>query len=211
MSAHVPSRVWRPRRRLVVAVLLVAVLATWAAAADKGPSARTVIGKQLKQVQVALKKAKWTEVVDGLERALSTARQQAPLVVRKASVTTTRPAGVGMYEPPAGGVVAGREVMLYVELAGVAHRPLPDGTFERWLEVSAAFSYQDPDEGPIALGEKALGTHRITPRTAADVISFGLDVGLSEKAPAGRYDLVLKVVDRVGARETTAPVFFVLK
>ena len=192
-------------------MLAFALLAATALADKRSSSVRATLSKELKQAQRALKKGQWADLTARLERALSTARQQAPLTVRKASVTTTRPAGVGMFSPPPGGVVPGREVMLYVELAGVAHRALPDETFERWLEVSATFTYQDPDEGPIALGEKALGTHRITPRTVADVISFGLDVSLSEKAPAGRYDLVLKVVDRVGAREATAPVFFVLK
>lgn len=201
----------RPRLlRWCVVVALAAVTAT-AVVAKKAPSPKAAVGKQLKQVRRALNKGDWASVASGLEAALGQARQQAPLTVRKASVTITRPAGVGMFEPPKGNVVPGRDVMLYVELSGVAHRPLPDGTFERWLDVSASFSYQDPDEGSIALGDKTLGTHRITPRTVADVISFGLDVGLSEKAPAGRYDLVLKVTDRVGAREATAPVFFVLK
>jgi hypothetical protein len=208
------SRVWRARGRLTWAIVLLvtaAGLAATAVVADKGPSARAALGKQLNKVTRSLNKGDWAAVAQGLEQALAAARKQAPLTVRKASVTTTRPAGVGMFAPPAGGVVEGREVMLYVELAGVEHRALPDGTFERWLDVSAAFSYRDPDEGPIALGDKALGTHRVTPRTAADVVSFGIDVGLSEKAPAGRYDLTLKIVDRVGARESTAPVFFVLK
>lgn len=203
----------RPLRGRVVAVVVAGfasalVLSLFADAAGGAPSPKPakLVELESKQAGAAAKKGAWADAVAHLETALDAAREAAPLDVRDAIVTRTPHGGLGIYEPVDGGRVARRDVKLYVEVANAGHRATAEGTSEVFLEVSASFQYEDGTE----LGERALGSHRYRTRRKTGVLSFGLDVALSEKAPAGRYDLVLKVHDHVTGKTATRPVFFVL-
>lgn len=189
-------------------VLVLGLLALPALAGGDDPQKR--LASATAEAQKAAKKGEWGQAVGRLEEALALARDRAPLEVRQAVVTTRPHAGLGMYEPAREGRVEGREVDLYLEVANHGHRPHPDGTFEIFLEVSAAFTYDDGTE-KLELGERALGAHRVYPRTVDGVTSLGVPLALSEKAPAGRYELLLKVKDRISGKEGQGRVEFILR
>ena len=63
----------------------------------------------------------------------------------------------------------------------------------------------------MELGERALGAHRVYPRQPSGVTSFGVPLTLSEKAPAGRYELKLKVQDRISGKKAAGQVTFQLR
>ena len=200
----------RRRRRFSVAVsaglglALALMVAHWASAqpARSGlDEVSAALGRALRQLSAGQRQA----ALGTLEAAVKTLRQDAPLEVRKAVVVARPHTGLGIYDEVA--VVPGRLVMLYVEVANHTHRPLRDGRFQVALAVSGHFHYEDGTD----LGERVLGQHRYMTHTPAGVTSFGLDLKLGEKAPAGRYDVDLEVKDTLGGKRATRKLSFVLR
>jgi hypothetical protein len=63
------------------------------------------------------------------------------------------------------------------------------------LQVQGAFTYLDGKE-LMDLGTVPLGTQQFLTRTPIGLTSFGLDVRLGEKSPAGEYRLKLTITDK---------------
>jgi len=197
----VPSRT--APKGLLIAFLALASAAALAAGGLSHEASQSV-QLALTEARVALKKGKPTPLVAALERALATARAEAPLEVRRVEVVGRPHTGLGIYDPLPDARVPGRHLQLYVEVANFSHAERGEGRSEVALEVNGAFFFEDG----TALGEKSLGTHRFTSRTATGVTSFGLDVRLGEKSPAGTYRIDLKVKDLLSGKEGSSTVTF---
>ena len=178
------------------------------------------IESDIKQAQRAWQKRDAAGAVAALERALEEARAGAPLEIRQAVVSNHDHTGLGVYTPAPGDVVEGRRARLYVEVANHAHtRVSPGGSAEgaRWrvqLDVSGDFSYEDvADNGSVEivkLQTVSLGTQSYETRTVSGVTSFGVEIKLGDKSPAGTYRVALKVRDAVGGKGAVRDVRLVL-
>lgn len=176
--------------------------------------------EHIKKAQAAWKKKDATTTVKALEQALDEARTAAPLEIRAAVVINHNHTGLGVYTPATGDVVEGRVARLYVEVANHAHTKVSSaGTPERWrvqLDVSGDFSYEDVAENgsvevmPLQQGV-SLGSQSFETRTTSGVTSFGVEIKLGDKSPAGTYRVALKVKDAVGGKSATKAVKVVLK
>lgn len=167
---------------------------------------------ELKAAQAARKKQDAAGVVRALERALDQARADAPLEVRKVVVINHDHTGLGVYTPAPGDVVEGRRARLYVEVANHMHtRVGPEGA-EVWrvqLDVSGDFAYQAEGER-MALPTVSLGTQAYETRTPAGVTSFGVELRLGDRSPAGVYRVTLRVKDAVGNKSASREAHLVL-
>lgn len=206
MSVRKPSLLSRfARLGLTVAVTL--------AGAALAQPARDVVAGALRDAQAAWKDRDGARTVRALEAALRGARAVAPLELRQAVVVHAPHTGLGLYTEAPGGVVVGRDLKLYVEVANLAELPTDAGAASA-LEVEADFSFEDTSPSPpeiVPLGTRALGVQRVVSRTPVGVTSFGLDVRLGDKSPPGTYRMLLRVKDlnRGGAAER--PLTFVLR
>ena len=193
---------------LLVALTLLGLLAPALARTEPGSSDRIIA---LSKAAIALvRRDDLQGAVRTLEEALFAARQRAPLEVRRAVLVQTPHTGLGLYEPATGGLVRGRLLRLYVEVANHGHRALtPDASGERHqvdLSVTGTFLFEGE---PI--GARSLGQHSFTTRSPSGVTSFGLEARLSDKAPAGKYEVVLTVRDATTNREASSRVQFNLQ
>jgi hypothetical protein len=198
------------------AVLLLSVSAAWGAAAgNQPPSARADIEQALSSARIAVAKQAWAEVVKALERGLRRARDLAPLEVRQAVLVREPHAGLGAWtaldQVDGAAVVYGRSLRLYVEVDDVVDAPTADGRRRVALHVMGRFTYVEGDGTRTDLGEKELGRQELALWRTTGVHSFGVDVALSEKAPPGRYELVLVVVDEIGQKRAEKAVTFLLR
>lgn len=139
-------------------------------------------------------KGEFSSAVAELEKALAKARAAAPLEIRKAIVVHEPHTGLGIYEPALRNEVVNRELRLYVEVAGFTYRKLATATgdekFQTELNVTGTF-FMDG----IPLGERSLGSHAFVTRTPTGMTSFGVEALLGPKAPAGAYEVILRVSD----------------
>jgi hypothetical protein len=81
------------------------------------------------------------------------------------------------------------------------------------LDVGGDFSFEDPAENGASKKLQSgvsLGTQSFDTRTKLGVTSFGVDVGLGEKSPAGTYHVLLHVKDAIGNKMASKDVRFVL-
>lgn len=166
----------------------------------------------LKAAQTAWQKRDAVGLVTALEQALEHARAEAPLEVRAVVVINHDHTGLGAYRPSLGDVVEGRRARLYVEVANHAHARSSQSAGGLWrvqLEVSGEFAYQADGE-LIKLPTVALGTQAYETRTPAGVTSFGVELRLGDKSPAGVYRLTLKVTDAIGNKAASRAAKLVL-
>jgi hypothetical protein len=144
-------------------------------------------------------------VVQALEEALAHARRDAPLAVRVAVPILHDHVGLGLYTPAPAGRVEGRRVRLYVEVANFGLTAIGEGRARAQLDVTGEFAYEDGAE-LVALPAVSLGTQSFETRSPDAVTSFGVELKLGDKSPAGVYRLKLVVKDAVlgksGSRET---------
>jgi hypothetical protein len=171
------------------------------------------VDDSLKQAQAALKKNDASGAVRALEDALLAERAKADLEVRVACPINHDHTGIGLYTPAKNDVVDGRRVRLYVEVANFALAELSGGAGHAQLDVTGDFSFEDPAENGAAKklqSNVSLGTQAFDTRTRLGVTSFGVEVGLGEKSPAGTYHVLLRVKDAIGNKTATKDVRFVL-
>ncbi len=177
--------------------------------------------EHIKKAQAAWKKKDAATTVKALEQALDEARVAAPLEIRAAVAINHNHTGLGVYTPAAGDVVEGRIARVYVEVANHAHTrvsPAHDPA-SRWrvqLDVSGDFSYEDVAENGsveiVALQQNVqLGSQSFETRTMSGVTSFGVEIKLGDKSPAGTYRVLLRVKDAVGGKSATKDVKLVLR
>jgi hypothetical protein len=167
----------------------------------------------LKAAQAATKKKDASSTVKALEDALVLARRDAPLDVRAAVPIHHDHVGLGLYTPAPGDVVEGRRVRLYVEVANFAMSPLADGVARVQLEVTGEFSYDDTSEGKlevVKLPTVPLGTQSFETRNTSAVTSFGVELKLGDKSPAGTYHVKLVVKDAVSGKTGSRDARFVI-
>ncbi len=210
------------RRRAVLlgACVALAGATTFAAGAPSAAGAKDVVVARGKAALAAWAKHDVVGTVRALEEALAAARAQAPLMVRQAVVVQAPHKGLGLYDPVEGPIAA-RALNVYVEVASFAVVVLTPATttvpalVRATLEVRGAFSYDEVDEQGVVtridLGEKPLGTQTFDTRATDRVTSFGLDVALGERAPAGTYHVDLRVKDTVAGTVATRPLTFTLR
>jgi hypothetical protein len=192
------------RSRLALACVALLAIAGGAMAASPD-----LVAQSIDAARAAWKKRDAAAAVRALEGALLAARADAPLEVRQAVVVHEPHTGLGLYTPAVDDVVRGRELKLYVEVAGFAAQPAEGGASVA-LEVSADFEYQDGNEN-VPLGTRPLGTQRFFTRTFTGLTSFGLDVRLGDKSPPGVYRMTLHVLDTLGGKRASKDVRFVLR
>lgn len=170
----------------------------------------------LKAAAAAKKKKDAAGLVRALEDALFSARRDAPLEIRVAVPINHNHTTLGVFTPAPGDAFQGRLARLYIEVANFALTqvgPVEEGRFRGQLDVSGAFRYDDTSEGKpevvelqtVSLGSQAWETH-----STCGLISFGVEMKLSEKSPAGTYHVLLTVKDAVGGKTATRDVRFVL-
>ena len=205
-------------RVVAVVVVVVVVLATAAVAGPTSPTSPTspaasmaAVTAALGRVTAALKARDWTAVVAALDDASSVARSQMPLMVRTAVPTLGPHRGLHMYERlPAGDVVPGRTLNVYLEVDGVGSTPEADGRFRHDLDVSGRF-FSTGDSGALELlGEKNLGRHTVTAWQKLPLQPVGVDVVLGD-APAGAYAVDIVVTDRATGQTAHRQVPFRLR
>lgn len=171
----------------------------------------------LKSASSARRKKDAAGLVKALEEALVLAREDAPLEVRVAVPILHDHVGRGLYTPAPDDVIPqGRRVRLYVEVANyrlTAVGPPAEGRARAQLEVSGEFSYDDTSEGMlevVKLQTVSLGTQAFETRSPDAVTSFGLELKLGDKAPAGTFHVRLVVKDAVSGKSASRDVRFVL-
>ena len=147
-------------------------------------------------IKAARKKKDAVGLVRALERALDEARAGAPLEVRVVALIHHDHTGLGTYTPA--DVVEGRRARLYVEVANHTHTKTGD-VWRVQLDVTGDFTYEADGE-LVKLPTVSLGTQAYETRTPAGVTSFGVELRLGEKSPAGVYRLNLHVRDAVGGK-----------
>ena len=171
------------------------------------------IDESIKQAQAALKRHDADAAVHALEDALAAARKAADLEVRVVAPINHDHTGIGLYTPAKGDVVDGRRVRLYVELANYALADIGGGAGHAQLDVTGDFSFDDPaDKGArtkLSQGV-ALGTQSFDTRTNLGVTSFGAEINLGDKSPAGVYHVVVHVKDAIGSKAAQREARFVL-
>lgn len=204
----------RRRRVAATAALIVGATAGFGGAAVAQPAVDEVVAATKRAVAAWTKKDAATTVRE-LEAALAAARAQAPLQLRAVAVAQDKHRGLGVYAPVETGVVDGRALNLYVEVANYGTVEATPTERRARFDVVGAFSYEDTTESGakewVELGEKKLGTHDLVTRSDVGVTSFGLDVGLGTSAPAGAYRIVLKVHDTVANKRAERAVAFTLR
>ena len=177
--------------------------------------------EHIKKAQAAWKKKDATTTVKALEAALDVARVPAPLEIRAAVVINHNHTGLGVYTPAAGDVVEGRIARLYVEVANHGHTKVSTSAdpSTRWrvqLDVSGDFSYEDVAENGsvevVPLQQAvSLGSQSFETRTMSGVTSFGVEIKLGDKSPAGTYRVVLRVKDAIAGKTAARDVKLVLR
>ena len=164
----------------------------------------------LRSAASALKKKDSSTAVRALEDALVVVRKDAPLEVRALVVVNHDHTGIGLYTPAKGDVVDGRRIRFYVELANHAHSEISKGLWRVQLDVTGDFSFDDAKERLALQSGVSLGTQSYETRTPVGVTSFGVDVKLGEKSPAGTYHMLLHVTDAVSGKTAKQEARFVL-
>ena len=181
------------------------------------------VDDDLKAAGASWKKKDAAATVRALEDALMLARTDAPLDIRVAVPINHDHTGIGLYTPAPRDVVEGRRVRLYVEVANHALTMLSPGLFHAQLDVSGDFAFEDPALANDASGNGGLsggltklaagvglGTQSFDTRTPTGVTSFGVEIHLGDKSPAGTYRVALKVKDAIGNKSASKDVRFVL-
>ena len=192
---------------VVVVVCLVAV----AAVAGPSSSAGTLVSAALKKAQQAAAQRDWLTTVSLLEEALLAARAESPLVITRAVVVNHDHTGLGLFTEARQDVVDGRRLRIYVEVDNLGLSPQSDGRVRQQLEVQGTFSYVEADGTRTALGSRPLGNHLADTHDRRARTSFGVDVKLGDKSPAGEYGVRLSVTDPIGGKSATHDVRFVLR
>jgi hypothetical protein len=168
--------------------------------------AKASLRKAIEAARTAVSKGDAAETVGALETALTRARAEAPLEVRRVVAVQRPQRGLGVYEPLKNKKIEFRTLWLYVEVANFGHRPTTVGKDEVVLTVMGEFF----DGEGASIGSRGLGTHRFETRTRSGVTSFGLDVRLGDGAPKGAYGLELTVTDEVSGKKGAKRVEFVI-
>jgi hypothetical protein len=195
----------------VVVALATSAVAGAPAAASAPPTPSALATAALGRAAAAIKALDWTAVVAALDDASSVARGQMPLMVRTAVPTLGPHRGLHIYERlPAGDVVPGRTLNVYLEVDGVGSTPEADGRFRHDLDVSGRF-FSTGDSGALELlGEKNLGRHTVTAWQKLPLQPVGVDVVLGD-APAGAYAVDIVVTDRATGQTAHRQVPFRLR
>lgn len=197
-----------PCQTLSAAIVLLGLWAPTAGhAAPDTPKHPVLVGTELAAAH--FQKGEFASAVAELEKALAKARAAAPLEIRKAVVVHKPHTGLGIYEPAPRNQVLNRELRLYVEVAGFTYRKLPtpagEERFQTNLNVTGTFFM---DGAP--LGERSLGSHSFVTRTPTGLTSFGVEALLGPKAPAGAYEIILRVSDANSNKSAAYRTHFVI-
>jgi hypothetical protein len=181
-----------------------------ASATAAGTSTSPLLAK-IDEAKKYAAKSSWAEATQALHEALLMARQKTPLFVSQVVVVKGDAHGLGVYDALPGGTVEGRHLHLYVEVENASHEDAGDGQQRTTLEVTGAFQFNENDGTTEALGERALGIQMVVSHRSESVSFLGVDVVLGEKAPAGRYGVDVKVVDKHSGQQAHRFVAFVLR
>lgn len=164
-------------------------------ASPAGLDAEAVL-RHLAEAQSQGRDANWQAARQAVAAAAALLREEPRLTLPKVVVVHEPHRGLGLYTPAQRGQVRGRLLRLYVEAEHIGHRLLPsDEGGERAeveLEVAGTFFVDGQN-----IGERSLGTHRFVTRTPIALTSFGVEATLGDKAPAGVYEVLLRVRDVV--------------
>ncbi len=174
----------------------------------------------LKSARAAVRHEHPAAAIKDLEDALLLLRKDAALDIREAVPVNHDHTGIGLYTPAENGVVDGRRVRLYVEVANFTLAAVGPAVGHAQLDVTGDFSFEDPalpkdDKGgpglkPLQKGV-SLGTQAFDTRTPLGVTSFGVEIGLGDKSPAGGYRVLVRVRDAIGNKTATREARFVLR
>jgi hypothetical protein len=217
-----PARVSHRRQNAILGVV-VATLAALCVAAASAPA----WWADAQTARSSWQRGESAAAVDRLAAALTTARLDAPMRVRRVVVVNHDDRGLGRYTAAPGGAVDGRRLRLYVEVEGFAAKPpralgatathAPVAS-QVALQALGAFAFREPPATPGAawvwtdLGERAIGNIAYETTLSTSETSFVIDVALGERSPAGTYRVAVGVKDTLGNRSARAlPVEFVLR
>ena len=144
-----------------------------------------------------LQQGKALAAYEALDAAMNRLWQRLPLTVRKATFVVGKPGGFGVYNPRENAVFRpGEPVIVYLELAGFGHRPL-SGAFEISITGDAAIA--DASGKKILASMKDFLKSRMVSRRKNREFFAHLTLELSG-APAGRYQLLLTLKDKVSGK-----------
>ena len=144
-----------------------------------------------------LQQGKALAAYEALDAAMDRLWQRLPLTVRKATFVVGKPGGFGVYNPRENAVFRpGEPVIVYLELAGFGHRPL-SGAFEISITGDAAIA--DASGRKILASMKDFLKSRVVSRRKNREFFAHLTLELSG-APAGRYQLLLTLKDKVSGK-----------
>ena len=194
-----------PKRAVLLCLGL--LIPSFGHAAPESPKHPVLVGTE--KAATHFQKGEFASAVAELEKALAKARAAAPLEIRKAIVVHEPHTGLGIYEPAPRNQVLNRELRLYVEVAGFTYRklaaPTGDEKFQTELNVTGTF-FMDG----VPLGERSLGSHMFITRTPTGMTSFGVEALLGPKAPAGAYEIILRVSDANSNKSAAYRTHFVI-
>lgn len=155
------------------------------------------IGDLAAKAERLLQQGKPVAAYETLDAAMDKLWRQMPLTVRKATFVADKPGGFGIYNPRQSAVFKpGEAMVVYLELAGFGHRSR-GGVNE--IVISGDVAIAD------ANGEKTLASmpgflkSRVVSRRKNKEFFVHLTIELSG-APAGRYQLLLTLKDKVSGK-----------
>lgn len=161
---------------------------------QRAPAAPSVSEQAIEAALAAVRLEQWESAARHLETAMRTIEQRSPLRIRKAVVVQEPPKGFGQYLKADGAIVRDRVLRVYVELSGHQHMTRVSGAASPTYDVSLAVRGEFFVDGE-SLGERSLGEHRFQSRSFAPATWFAVDAKLGDQAPAGEYEVLLKVRD----------------
>ena len=146
-----------------------------------------------------LQQGKPVAAYEALDAAMDRLWERMPLTVRKAMFVVGKPGGFGIYNPRENAVFKpGEPLIVYLELAGFGHKPL-SGAYEISITGDAAIA-DASGEKILANMPDFLKNRMISRRKNREYIAH-LTITLSG-APAGRYQLLLTLKDKVSGKTT---------
>ena len=144
-----------------------------------------------------LQQGKPVAAYETLDAAMDMLWQRMPLTVRKAVFVVGRPGGFGIYNPRENAVFKpGEPMVVYLELAGFGHKPL-SGAHE--IAITGDVAIADESGRKVLANMADFLKSRMVSRRKNREYFAQVTVELSG-APAGRYQLLLMLRDKVSGK-----------